>query len=164
MLVLELVVCVLSLMGFLFLLFSSLSIPYPQSFWDGPGAFPVVLSVILIIICLIWLFDSIKALKKARATADTAAGYKSVDEATAAEQEKRRRERRSFIVISVLTILYIMVLMPLLPFPVATFIFLMASFLLFAKGAWWKSLIISAVVSVAIYLVFAYILHLPMPH
>ena len=163
MFVLELTVCVSCLLGFVFLFFNSLNMPRPQTFWDSPGAFPVVLSTILVGICVFWLMDLLRTQKKAKAQSTESVKNPSSGEKSATDKEKKKKEQRSFIIISVLTILYIMVLMPLMPFPLATFVFLTLSFLLFAKGKWWKLVLISASLSVAIYIIFTYVLHLPMP-
>lgn len=165
MLVLELVVCVLSFGGFAFLLINSVVMPYPQTFWDGPGAFPAVLSTVLLIVCIIWFLDLMRQFRESKETGmKNKAEAESKDAAAVEAEQKKKKERRSFLIMSVLTILYVMVLMPLMPFPIATFIFLTASFLLFSKGKWWQSLIISTCMSVAVYLVFTYVLHLPMPN
>lgn len=165
MLISELVVCLICVLGFGFLLVNSLSMPHPQTFWDGPGAFPTFISIILLIVCFTWLFDLLRAHRQSRAqsAAKTAqvdhAGSQSDDEL----KNRKKKERKSFITIGILVVLYIMALMPLLPFPIATFIFLMCSFLIFSTTKWWKLLIISGSVSGAVYLIFIYVLHLPMP-
>lgn len=163
MFVLELSICVFCMAGFSFLFDNALKMPYPQSFWDGPGSFPAVLSAILFLICVYWLVDLFRSRKKAKARADETAEESPDGDKAALEAEKKKRERKSFITIGVLTVFYIMVLMPLIPFPAATFIYLTICFLLFSKGRWWKSLIISVCMSAVIYLIFTYVLHLPMP-
>lgn len=164
MLISELIVCFLCLLGFGYLLVNSLNIPYSQTFWDGPGSFPTIISIILIAVCIAWLFDLIRA--QARNKKNKQAGETQVlsrEDDKQKEILKKKKERKQFIVIGVLVVLYIMVLMPLMPFPVATFVFLTFSFLIFSTSKWWKSLIISGSVSVCIYLIFIYVLHLPMP-
>jgi uncharacterized protein YqhQ len=138
--------------------------PYSQTFWDGPSSFPTIISIILLAVCIAWLFDLIR--EQARNKKNRQAGEMQVlskEDDKQKEILKKKKERKQFIVIGVLVVLYIMVLMPLIPFPVATFVFLTCSFLIFSTSKWWKSLIISGSVSVCIYLIFIYVLHLPMP-
>jgi len=161
MFVLELTTCAICLAGFAFLFGNALRMPYPQSFWDGPGAFPAVLSTVLFLICVFWLVDLLRARKKARG--QTVATAEVPPEGDKAALEKKKKERKSFLVISVLTVFYVMVLMPLIPFPLATFVYLTTCFLLFSKTKWWISLIISGSTSAAIFLIFTFVLHLPMP-
>jgi len=121
MFVLELTVCVSCLAGFAFLFFNSLNMPRPQTFWDSPGAFPAVLSIILVGICVFWLIDLLRAQKNAKVQTAEIAENPSNIEKSAAYKEKKKKEQKLFIIISVLTIFYIMVLMPLMPFYLATF-------------------------------------------
>jgi len=140
--------------------------PYPQTFWDSPGAFPMIISIILILICFVWLFDILSQQKKKKKGFYSGRGEmenQAIGEQKQNEALKKKRERRQFIIISILVIAYLMVLMPLLPFPTATFIFLTACFLIFSKTKWWKLLINSGSFSLAIYLIFIYVLRLPMP-
>lgn len=167
MIIAELVVCLICILGFSFLLINSLGMPHPQTFWDGPGAFPTFVSIILLIICFTWLGDLIKShrLYRSRISAiNTSSKAGQAENQTNDElKERKKKEQKSFILIGVIVVLYIMVLMPLLPFPIATFVFLMSSFLIFSTIKWWKLLIISISMSGAIYLIFIYVLHLPMP-
>ncbi|PKL13082.1 MAG: hypothetical protein CVV52_07385, partial [Spirochaetae bacterium HGW-Spirochaetae-8] len=55
----EIVVSILCLSGFTFLFYDALSMPFPQQFWDGPGAFPAILASLLFMLCLYWLITTI---------------------------------------------------------------------------------------------------------
>jgi putative tricarboxylic transport membrane protein len=155
----ELVVCVLCLSGFAYLLSDALRMPYPQQFWDGPGAFPAVLSSLLVLMCLYWLVDTIIGhVHKSRISeADGPAS-----EVIPSREEKREETKRLGIII-ILTILYIMVLMPLITFPIATFVFLFITIKFFSGKGWLLPLTVSSVATLFIYAVFTYILFLPMP-
>lgn len=165
MLISELIVCFLCLIGFGYLLINSINMPYSQTFWDGPGSFPTIISSILLSVCIVWFFDVLR--EQVRNKKNKQAGETQVLSVEDGKQKeimkKKKKERKQFIVIGVLVVFYIMVLMPLMPFPVATFVFLTCSFLIFSTSKWWKSLIISGSFSVCIYLIFIYVLHLPMP-
>jgi hypothetical protein len=114
-------------------------------------------------VCIAWLFDLIRAQARNKKISRPGNSGSFQGRRQAKRNPEKKKERKQFIVIGVLVVLYIMVLMPLMPFPVATFVFLTFSFLIFSTSKWWKSLIISGSVSVCIYLIFIYVLHLPMP-
>jgi hypothetical protein len=155
----ELVVCVLCLSGFVYLFSDALRMPYPQQFWDGPGAFPAVLSSLLVLLCIYWLVDTIIGhMHKSRIPEVEI----SASEVIPSREEKREEIKRLGIII-ILTILYIMVLMPLITFPIATFVFLFITIKFFSGKGWILPLVISLLATLFLYVVFTYLLFLPMP-
>lgn len=167
MFVYELVVCLICLGGFAFLFVDSLQMPYPQMFWDGPGAIPAILAALLFLLSAYWLIDTIRGKQQASrlAEADPSDGNPDVDVSVL---KKNREENKRLFFIIALTVLYIMILMPLMPFPFATFVFLFITIKIFKRGNtirdWVIPFVISTIMSVFVYLIFAFVLYLPMPH
>lgn len=154
----ELSVCLACMAGFGYLFVDALGMPYPQEFWDGPGAFPAVLSTLLFLLCLYWLVDTVlgrmRNLRKSEAEISASAPQ---------EPGNTQTEWKRLVLIISLTVLYIMVLMPLITFPFATFVFLFITIKIFSQKGWLLPFIVSVVATGIVVLVFNYVLYLPMP-
>ena len=175
----ELIVCLLCLSGFGYLFIDALRMPYPQQFWDGPGAFPAVLSLLLVAACLYWLADTIIAqmrLSRKTGVIEITPDVPTVRPVSASgeapQQDCRDRKSEAILkreeykrlgIIILLTILYIMVLMPLVTFPVATALFLCVAVKLFTGKGWLVPIATSLAATAAVWAVFSFVLYLPMP-
>ncbi len=155
----EIVVSVLCLSGFAFLFYDALRMPFPQQFWDGPGSFPAILASLLFVLSLYWLITTIVGQMR-KSKVPEAEKSASVDTSTKA---LKREEIKRLAIIIALTILYIMVLMPLITFPIATLVYLFITIMLFTRKGWVIPLVVSASATLFVYLVFNYVLYLPMP-
>jgi len=157
MFILELVVSAITSLLFLFLLLTSLGMEGTGNPMVGPGVFPSILSSIILICSILWCIDSVVAYLKYR---------KSTDAREVPDSNKRlfhlTKEGRRLAIIIILTVLYIMVLMPLVGFVISTFIFLFVTVMLF-YGKWPAALIVSILLSLVMYVLFQFVLHLPMP-
>lgn len=157
MFILELVVSAITSLLFLFLLLTSLGMEGTGNPMVGPGVFPSILSSIILICSILWCIDSVVAYLKYR---------KSTDAREVPDSNKRlfhlTKEGRRLAIITILTVLYIMVLMPLVGFVISTFIFLFVTVMLF-YGKWPAALIVSILLSLVMYVLFQFVLHLPMP-
>ena len=142
----------------------SLGITYPNSaqFLTGGGSFPFLLSLLLIILNLLWVFDNLRTLK--RGTDETAQPPLLTYLFGTKEQTRR------LVLIAVLVILYVFALSPLCGmihptygFPIATTIYLLISVKLFGKLSWFKTILVSVLTSALIFFALNNMLMLPMP-
>lgn len=142
----------------------SLGITYPNSaqFLTGGGSFPFLLSLLLIILNLLWVFDNLRTLK--RGTDETAQPPLLTYLFGTKEQTRR------LVLIALLVILYVFALIPLCGmihptygFPIATTIYLLISVKLFGKLSWFKTILVSVLTSALIFFALNNMLMLPMP-
>ncbi len=153
----ELIASSVTSLLFLFFLITSLKLQETGNPWVSPGVFPAILSSIVLTASIVWC-------------ADTAVQYRRWRKAEGEEEYTKAKggllhlseEGKRLGVIVILTVLYIMVLMPFLGFVFATLIFLFVSIMLF-YGKWRTALIVSISMSAAMFLLFRFVLHLPMP-
>jgi len=162
----EAIVCLVSLAGYGYLIFYSLGLDSPKKFWDGPGAFPFVLSVLCLILCIIWAIDIFSKIRKVR---------KGATDNTIAEKNTKQgflkrivelwsnSEIRNLTIIIALTVLYVLVLMPLTGFVISTLLFLFSTIFLFYERKWLTAIIVSVVTTGVVYLLFTFVFHLPLP-
>lgn len=142
----------------------SFGITYPNSaqFLTGGGSFPFLLSLLLIILNLLWVFDNLRTLK--RGTDETAQPPLLTYLFGTKEQTRR------LVLIALLVILYVFALIPLCGmihptygFPIATTIYLLISVKLFGKLSWFKTILVSVLTSALIFFALNNMLMLPMP-
>lgn len=170
MLLFELISSVVCICGFASLFAMALNIPYPgnANFWSGAGAFPAVLTCALTILSIWWAVDVSFRLKKAKAMS-----------APEGAQEKKpfreefigtRSQQKRFLFAIVAALIFVFALVPLFGnitrqfgFSIANFIFMFTTIKRFGETTWLKTAVISAVGAVIIYVVFSYVLRLPMP-
>ena len=145
----EIVVSVLCLSGFAFLFYDALRMPFPQQFWDGPGAFPAILASLLFVLSLYWLITTIVGQMR-KPQIPEAEKSASVDSSTKAL--KREEIKRLAMIISTM-----------ITFPIATFVYLFITIMLFTRKGWVIPLVVSVSATLFVYLVFNYVLYLPMP-
>ena len=155
--VFELVVSAFTSLAFLFFLVISIGMKGRWNPWISPGVFPAILSAIVLISSTIWFVDTFILYIKSKQNIK----YLEKDNSKIrffpiSKEEKRLAE------IIILTILYIMVLMPLIGFAFASLIFLFVAIKLF-YGKTLVALIVSVSMALAIFLLFRYLLLLPMP-
>lgn len=146
----------------------SFYITYPHSvnYWAGGGSFPFLVSVILIILNFIWAFDSIQSYRAEKRLGAAAEQKPTILTSLFGTKEQSKR----LFTIMLLSMCYIFALIPLAArvnrtygFAVSTFIFLMISIKLFGKTKWVKTIVISAAISILIFVAMYNILGLPMP-
>jgi len=157
MFILELIVSAITSLLFLFFLVASLGMEGSGNPLVGPGVFPTILSTIVLICSVLWLIDSLLAYLRYRKNVGSQEAHVSQGGLFHLSKEGRR-----LVIIIILTILYILVLMPLVGFVISTFLFLFVSVMLF-YGKWPAALIVSVSMSLALYVLFQFVLHLPMP-
>lgn len=153
----ELVVSAITTLAFLFLLVTSIGIKGRWSPWISPGAFPAILSAIVLIASILWFVDTLVLFIKSRNTTGNLEENNSEKKIFHLSMEGKRLAE-----IIILTILYIMVLMPLLGFAFATLIFLFVAVKLF-YGKTRMAFIVSVSTALAIFVLFRFLLLLPMP-
>lgn len=157
MILFELLLSTVTTALFVFFLATSLKMDAYGNPLVGPGAFPAILSTIIIICSILWMIDSVIAVIRHRKLGETegkGAGSSSVF--------KLSLEGKRLAIIIILTVLYILVLMPLIGFVFATLLFLFVSIMYFYRK-WLPALIVSSSMSLALYLLFHFVLRLPMP-
>lgn len=175
MVVFELVISLAMLCGFIGLLIMSAGLPVPATytFFTGPGAFPIIISIVLIILTVIWIADVLKTKKKAGITAGgTAAdageaGKKLLLEDLVGDKGQQKR----LLIVMLSTLIFIFVLIPvcgkiseLYGFLIAVFIFLTGTLKIFGQYGWGRAVIISLTAAAIVFVVFRYALMLPMPY
>ena len=151
----ELVASLAASTGFVYILIESLQMPKYGAFWTGPGAMPAVLAACLAVFSLRWVGDLIWEFKESRAQA--------TDASTEGAAGGTKADWKRLGVIVCLTFFYAYLLTPLIGFTAATVVFLFVSILCFGEMHWFKSFLLSGVVSLGVYVTFSYVLHLPMP-
>ncbi len=152
--IIELVVSTGLMFFFSILLKYALAMPDYSKFWAGPGAFPVVLNALLLIMSFFWFLDTIRKYCK---TSDKGKEIKVPRLFSDNKQWMRMG------IISLLTIIYIYFFTPLLGFTMATMAFLVISLFVFGNSRWYKNLMMGIVVTLLVYVTFKYVLNLPMP-
>ncbi|WP_407635913.1 tripartite tricarboxylate transporter TctB family protein [Sediminispirochaeta smaragdinae] len=123
----------------------------------GPGVFPSILSTIILICSVLWCIDSLVAYLKHQKSTGTQEAHDSPNGLFHFTKESRR-----LAIIIILTVLYILILMPLVGFVISTFLFLFVSVMLF-YGKLSSALIVSVLLSLVMFVLFQFVLHLPMP-
>ena len=157
MFILELIVSTITSLLFLFFLVTSLGMEGTGNPLVGPGVFPSILSSIILICSILWLIDSAVAFHRSRKSIETKEVSVSMQGLFHLSNESRR-----LAIIIILTVLFIFVLMPLVGFVISTSIFLFISVMLF-YGKWSVALIVAFSLSLVMYVLFQFVLHLPMP-
>ena len=161
---LETVVAALSILLWAVMLSMSFGVTYPTSarFMTGGGAFPFLMSLLLIILNAVWLLDNLRMLKKGT---DETAQPPLLTYLFGTKEQTRR-----LVQIALLVILYVFALIPLCGmvhpvygFPAATGIYLLCSVKLFGKLSWPKTILISIITSGLIFFAMNNMLMLPMP-
>lgn len=153
----ELILSTVTTFLFVFFFITSLKIEGYGNPLVGPGVFPAILSTIVVICSILWVIDSAVAYKKFRK-----AGKPQDNVPIGFGILKLSPEGKRLAIIIVLTVLYILVLMPLTGFIISTFLFLFASIMYFYRK-WLPTLIVAFSMSLALYLLFHFVLRLPMP-
>lgn len=157
MFMIELIVSAVTFLLFLFFLVTSLGMESSGNPWVSAGVFPSILSLIILICSILWLIDSFVAYMRHRKDVGQQESHNSLGGLFHLSKESKR-----LLIIIILTLLYILVLMPLVGFVIATFLFLFISIMLF-YGKWRSALIVAVSMSLVLYVLFQFILHLPMP-
>jgi len=142
--------------------------PPTEDFWTGPGAFPLMLSTILILLTVWWVVDVLYQTKRAKkGTLKEIAFKKTLLEELVGGKGQQKR----LLIIILATLVFIFVLIPvcgkiseLYGFCIAVYVFLLGTIKLFGTYSWKKTMIISLVAVLGVYLVFNYALMLPMPY
>ncbi len=163
----ELVVAIAALVVFCGICVISYSMPISlaKTFWVGAGGLPFILGMIMIILTIWWIADLIISIRKERETRGDKPKIAFWDELIG-----DRKQKISFVLIVLSTLVLVFVLIPVLGsinrefgFTIATFIFLFITVKLFTDLKIPKILLISATASIIIYIIFKYVLMLPMP-
>jgi putative tricarboxylic transport membrane protein len=142
------------ILGLLYILKISYNMPYYGNFWASPGVFPIILCISLLCFSLWWFISAIKKLKLNTNT--------NIKESIKYTFQINGEKKKLYVIIS-LTLLYVYVLIPLIKFIPSTLIFLIISTKTFTKVSWLKLVVISIIIVALIYIVFKYILNLPLP-
>ncbi len=154
-LLLEIIVGIIFLIFFLYLLILGIEMPEYGQFWVSPGAFPVILNILLLLLSLWWVIAQIINLREKKELKNQVVKLSALFSA--------KEEWKRLVLISVLTLAYIYWLTPLLGFSIATVVFLTISLKLFGKINWLKCTGVGVLITILIYLAFRYVLNLPMP-
>lgn len=167
MLMFELVVAIIFLLLSIGICILSLQLPLSlaPTFWVGAGAFPFILGVLLTLLSIWWIADMAAQIRR--------------DKKLNPQREKKswlddllgdHRQKLHFVIIVVSILVYVFLLVPLCGdlsreygFVLASFLFLCVTIKLFNEISIVKTVIISAVTVVIIYLVFHYGLSVLMP-
>ena len=160
MFIFEIVVSALTSGAFVFLLVNSLHMEPTEHGWDSAGAFPTILSGIVLICSVIWFVDTLVTHTKSEK--ETSAQQKPEAQVVKKGRLPISEDGKRLMIVVILTVLYVLVLMPWTGFIIATFLFLFVSITLFYKK-WNVALIVAVVMSSLLYVLFQYGLHLPMP-
>src|SRR5690554_5265225 len=147
----ELVASAITSTLFTYFLVISLKLKAKGSVMVGPGIFPAILSAVVLISSILWFIDSLLIYLSNK-------GEEKEEKALFTLSANNRR----LIIIIILAMLYIIVLMPLVGFPISTFIFMFVVIMIF-YGKWKTALLASLIMSLSLFVLFRYILHLPMP-
>jgi putative tricarboxylic transport membrane protein len=122
----------------------SLGFPPSNHGVPGPGMFPIIIAVLIIIASLTLFITTLRMPKEQ----DTSIDLKS------------KNVLNVYITMAGLIIYF--ALMPLLGFIVTTSVMLTLYIRWFGKRTWWKCIVISVLFTVAIYLLFGSVLNVPM--
>ena len=162
----ELCVSLFSLLGFILLFKMAFEIPLAANkmFWSSPGSFPAVLCAILVILSICWVIDTVLEIRKMKIKE----GH--IEKISFAQLFGTKEEQQRLLKIAVYTLVYIFILIPVLGrinrqfgYTIATFLFLLFSIKEFGGINWKRTVAISAPITLTVYLIFAYVLRLPMP-
>ncbi len=122
------------------------------SFWIAPGALPVVVSSVMIVLAVVLIVGAVR--EGARVTGE--------DVRKALAILKTREAKYSFI-ISALLILYIVFMLGWMPYWLATFLFLAVFMFIFKAGRPHVILLVSAFTTLAIWYCFGEVVMIPLP-
>ena len=167
MLILNLIFSILLLLFSVVIIYMGVNIPVglANNFAVSAGAFPVLMGVILLILSVWWLADNLLEMKKEKAQPQSGRKVPLLTEIFG-----ERKQQIHLVLISALILIYAFVLIPVCGgftreygFTIASFIFLTVSIKLFNEISWLKTLIISAVTAILIFVVFHHGLSVVMP-
>lgn len=134
---------------------ASTKMPIYKNFLDAPGFFPFLLGVIFISLGSMMTFSALK--RKGFSQLKL-----SLSKSSRAVFLKDPRVKKASILI-VLMMIYIFGLVGRIHFTLATFLYLMGTFLFLKSTKLWKMVLISLVTAIAISSLFSYVLRIPLP-
>lgn len=151
----DFIVGLILLIGGIYVMVTSLNMKVFKNFTDAPGFFPLFLGGVLTLLGIILALQSYKkgALPIMK-DIFSREGLKSFF--------KDDRTVRTVILV-VIMIIYIYILIGRMHFAIATMLYLVSTMLFLRSTNWWKAIIISAISTLIICLVFQYGFRIPLP-
>lgn len=137
---------------------SSFGLGYWVKLGPGPGFFPFWIGAVMTLSAFIWGFQALRKHQIERRVSERSAN----NQAEAAPENETPEPKRSIWIV-VLSLLILAGLLEILGYQLAMFAFLILHLKVLGKRRWVSSLIIAAVGSVGIFILFTQVLQVPLP-